>query len=532
MPRNSTGAYAFKWEYLISSFLSKLPADRYSSEYRRDAAIKKMLETEDNCRTINEDGYFYQGFAYQAEWCNTVLSRAANIVDRIFGDLNYEIFETAGFSSGATTSRRRRKGDPYYKYSKSFPVHCTPQAHPYGIALRGLTPMWYEYGSTITCVPGNRISTVPKKTEIDRCIAMEPDVNMALQLSVGRYLRRRLLKFGIDIRDQTLNQRLAREGSINDNLATIDLSAASDSLSIRLVRDLLTPDWFALLDDLRSQKGQLPDGKEIVWEKFSSMGNGFTFELETIIFYALSRAAIEEEVLAESNSLEGYSHHHTLSVYGDDIICPSKYADNVIMILRNVGFATNVEKTFTRGPFRESCGKHYYNGYDVTPIYVRKPIDRLQRYVWFANALRLWAADDDVCDPSVWNIWRKFTKTFIPRRLMGGKDIRSSSNVCSPGKVKDQLTSKITMRKINGPIAVLRWLQFAPPISVREWVVPLQGRTPRQILWSFLNDDCLIDEWYSDSKWGQYILAPIPDSYRFKPAESQWGEIPMFPKET
>jgi len=92
-------------------------------------------------------------------------------------------------------------------------------------------------------------------------------------------------------------------------------------------------------------------------QKFSSMGNGFTFELETLIFSHVASVA------------GGLTPGVDCFVYGDDIIVPSEKADDVLSALRFCGFTPNRTKTFTSGPFRESCGGDFYGGVAVRPFY-------------------------------------------------------------------------------------------------------------------------------------------------------------------
>ena len=155
---------------------------------------------------------------------------------------------------------------------------------------------------------------------------------------------------------QEHHQRLAREASVRGHLTTDDLRSASDCVTLALTK-LLTPQaWFEAFYRLRSHVGTLPDGSQITYEKISSMGNGYTFELETLLFYALVRAVCGKE--------------GTVSVYGDDLIYPSQFVGPVRELLAFCGFETNVEKSFATGPFRESCGGHYFKGHDVTPFYL------------------------------------------------------------------------------------------------------------------------------------------------------------------
>lgn len=526
---NTTGVDNFKWEYQLSELLSKLPESTVPAEVRRDAAIDKMLVTESKCRSINIDG-FASGFGYSVERFNTIANLAKTVVLSILGPTpDYNLFSKARFSGGASTSRKRAFGHSYYKYNtQGKPVHVTKEAYPYARALIENTPLWYGSGCKLQIVPGNRITTVPKKTEIDRTIAMEPDMNMSLQLAVGHEIRARLRKAGINLNDQNINQRLAKVGSKDASLATIDLSSASDSISHRIVRELLPTDWFTLLDDLRSPIGQLPDGGYIAWEKFSSMGNGYTFELETLLFYAIVVASVayDERVSTTKVKLRCMLNKHNFHIYGDDIIVPTVYAHSVIMSLREFGFETNLDKTFVTGLFRESCGKHYYGGTDVTPFYIRRPIDTVQRIVWLLNSLRRWSYVEwaQQCDPSVYDLWRSIRKRYCPARLLGGKDVYSTASVASPGKVKDRLISVTRTKFIDGMYAYLSASQGRPEKTTgRIYVCP----GLYSVDWARLDASYLVP---AKSK-ANLLAIPMPGQYWFTSNDQLWRPIILFSQE-
>lgn len=221
------------------------------------------------------------------------------------------------------------------------------------------------FREVVQIVPGCKITFVPKTSVIKRTIAIEPSANVSMQLAVHRYIARRLHKVGIDISDQTRNRSLALEGSLTGALGTIDLSSASDLVSKELVRLLLPKSWYELLDALRSKVGRY-SGRDIALEKFSSMGNGFTFALETVIFYAIAKAMSDREG-AEFNP----------SVYGDDIIVQATVFDSTVKALEFFGFKVNTKKSFNSGPFRESCGLDAFHGVDVRPVFIRSKQLRL-----------------------------------------------------------------------------------------------------------------------------------------------------------
>lgn len=241
--------------------------------------------------------------------------------------------------------------------------------------------------SSMQIVRGNRFTTVPKDATKDRGICIEPGVNVFLQLAVGRELKQRLKNHGIDLKNgQSLHRRLARAASLSKKMATIDLSNASDTVSSSLVKLLLPEDWHQLLSDLRSPV-TFCDGKSVVLEKFSSMGNGFTFELETLIFLAIS------EVICNGRAGK------EVFVYGDDIICPTDKYKDLLAGLRFFGFTANDRKCFADGMFRESCGGDYFNGRDVRPFYLEEEPNDPAAWIGIANGMWRKASIYTGCNP-------------------------------------------------------------------------------------------------------------------------------------
>lgn len=200
-------------------------------------------------------------------------------------------------------------------------------------------------------ISAGRLQFVPKSAKSLRSIVVEPGLNVFVQQGLLQWMERRLYHAGINLRDQSINKGRARVGSIDGSVATIDLSSASDTVSIELVRFLLPPDWFDILSSTRTGVviyGDTP----IVLEKFSSMGNSYTFPLESLIFWALCTTI-----------------DASTTVYGDDIVCKSEHYADIAELLSLCGFSVNMEKSFWSGPFRESCGGDYLRGIDIRPYY-------------------------------------------------------------------------------------------------------------------------------------------------------------------
>lgn len=275
----------------------------------------------------------------------------------------YSFLDLCGFGPGSDMSTRNGETAAYDKLSS--PGTITRGATLFydffaSNSYVGCVSSWDIDSRSIVCdrVPGNKVTFVPKDCKTDRPIAVEPRWNIFFQKGVGALIRKALLKTGIDLNDQTKNQKLARYGSLTGSLATLDLQSASDSVSFELVRFMLPDVWFDILSRLRSPKYSL-NGEWFDAHKWSSMGNGYTFELESLLFYAICWSVCGDRV----------------SVYGDDLVVPTESAQEVVELLTISGFVCNENKSFSSGPFRESCGGDYFLGVDVTPIYWKDRLD-------------------------------------------------------------------------------------------------------------------------------------------------------------
>lgn len=214
----------------------------------------------------------------------------------------------------------------------------------------------------------SRLCFVPKTRDKCRIICAEPASLQFVQQGFDRALRHSMLSnrlHRIDLSDQLVNAAVALESSSHGYYATIDLSSASDRLMAELVGRLFPWELAAKLLACRSTATQLPSGEVLHLRKFGSMGNATTFSVESLIFWALA-------VATRVCSGERLKHavHDTWS-YGDDIIVPSSCAVAVMQTLVDAGCKVNVDKSFWRGGFRESCGIHAFNGLDITPGYLR-----------------------------------------------------------------------------------------------------------------------------------------------------------------
>jgi hypothetical protein len=365
---------------LLSEIFSKYDDGTPSLE-KEKTSWARFHEAEDLCRETNF--WVPRVMKYDPFWI-----RVKARIRSVLGDFSWDTAASQfGFGPGATTRLNRSQAAACYKYS-GIPESTSGNAVAGSCAIR-MSPLWNHNvlsaggspDNLVKIVKGNRVILVPKNYKTDRSIAKEPDMNIYVQKGIGKCIRRRLKSVGIDLSTQIANQVAARKGSESGELATIDLSMASDTLAFELVSFLLPNDWWYALEQCRSPVGVLPSGDEVVYQKFSSMGNGYTFELETLIFWAIAQSVLK---------LSTVERDARVLVYGDDIVFPSAETPELLRRLMEAGFRPNPKKTWYQGPYRESCGKHYFLGRDITPFYVRKPVDRLHRLFLAHNNLYRW----------------------------------------------------------------------------------------------------------------------------------------------
>lgn len=225
-----------------------------------------------------------------------------------------------------------------------------------------------------------RVISVPKTLKTRRIIAIEPVAMQYMQQAIMSQLVPRIEKdplLGpmIGFSDQTPNRELARKGSIDGSLATLDLSSASDLVSNQLVRHAFArwPHFGGAVDATRSRRADVPGHGVIRLAKFASMGSALCFPIEAMVFLTVVMIGIEESTGSPLDRRSISKLHGQVRVYGDDIIVPVDSVHHVIAQLEAYGFLVGLDKSFWNGRFRESCGGDYYAGEDVTAIRCRRP---------------------------------------------------------------------------------------------------------------------------------------------------------------
>lgn len=292
-------------------------------------------------------------------------------------------------------------------YTKLFEGHLSG-THPWLLALYRAAIMESGFWANaerhrsarfgFRLVDGNKLFFVEKSTypvEIARTCCTEPLLNMVLQKGIGRWIENDCLlrSFGISLATQpSFNQALARKGSIDGSFGTIDLESASDSMSWSLIQQLAPPALRGLLSVTRCEYTIFPDGRRERLRMISTMGNGFTFPLQTLLFASVVRAVSYMRGYACSKPDEHFG------VFGDDIIVRREIYDEVCSRLTQLGFRVNAGKSFNDGPFRESCGADYYLGTNVRGIYI-KSLKHISDVYSAVNRLNRWSARHRVALP-------------------------------------------------------------------------------------------------------------------------------------
>lgn len=413
---SATSADEFAEWYLRSECLSKYSGAELPTA--EAAAIASLMEGEESCRLFNRR--LLRG--EYSERTKAVLIRACGLIQKVIGEVTLEeVFLGCDFGPGSSAAVARRYSSYHEKWDPSQGTQhfATLGAIPYLALFQRKVARDLAIPSRFTICPGNTVTTVAKNWKTRRTIAREPLWNMFLQKGVGALIRRRLQRVGMLHADAQYRQRVrAKKGSVDGSLATVDLRNASNSISVQLVNSLIEGPLHRMIFDLRSPamwsgyEGAKSDPSKWnarPYEMISSMGNGYTFELETLLFWSLTAAVC------------GRKGHHwsTTTVYGDDIICPSDCVEELGEVFAELGLTMNDKKSFRDGPFRESCGGHYWNGVDVTPFYLRKPPVTNGQLIDLHNRIYTW------CNTRGWFSFHEYTDVIracrreTPRELRG-----------------------------------------------------------------------------------------------------------------
>jgi hypothetical protein len=249
--------------------------------------------------------------------------------------------------------------------------------------------------------PKAKLIAVPKSYRKPRLIASEPVVHQFLQQGLMRWIREHMHPIhrrSVDFNSQQPSRDAALRASATGKFATVDLSAASDRLSLwvvesffrkhpLLLESLIVTRSDSVVDPITNQEGCL--------RKFAPMGSAVTFPVQSLVYATVAYAAV---LVHNGWDLKSHSYMRkklkqvadSVRVFGDDILLPSEAVPNLGVLLEFLQLKVNGSKSHYDGYFRESCGMDAYKGYDVTPAYISHiapsdPTTTLEAYVEQSN---------------------------------------------------------------------------------------------------------------------------------------------------
>lgn len=228
----------------------------------------------------------------------------------------------------------------------------------------------------VTLSYGSRLTTVPKDKDVDRVIEVECLGNMVVQRTIGNGIRR-IMRHIMGVNLDTA-QPIHRMMIKFAEFATIDLSNASNSNWLVVIKWFLPKRLFSLLNRSRAAVVSY-DGEYHGLNMLSPMGNGFTFEVMSVVLLSLCRV------------LDPLSR-----VFGDDIIIRNEHAEKLVSALQVCGYRINEKKTFINSPFRESCGGFYHDEIGYIMAYdFHYPTTDFDRMVLINKIWRISQVDHD-----------------------------------------------------------------------------------------------------------------------------------------
>lgn len=398
-PRVYTDSNQYFWDNQLVKLLSKYPFAGYD-EVGEANAVTLFLECE-NLNTLTND-------RWRTLAPSDGIERVADRLDDILGipPSVEEVMSSGGWGPGVVEDYNfsTKETGPEFKFAAM--PSLTPNLIPIATRILETVPAWdaslrgiYGRHERFVVVEGSTLFTVPKKFKMKRCALKEPMLNAWMQSGLGSIMRRRFTQStGVDLRwSWSVNQELARIGSLTGIFCTVDLQSASDSVCRGPLKSIAHPGWFGLWEACASDSCELPpNASELLpqgilrhrFQMMSSMGNGFTFELESILFYAIVTSIVPgiwtPNIQGGGKRVLTWPH---VSVFGDDLVFPAAYYDQVVQMLTEFGFTVNKDKSFKEGPFRESCGKDYFLGVDTRPLYITKRLDNGSSVITLANRL-------------------------------------------------------------------------------------------------------------------------------------------------
>lgn len=360
----------FKKVYQLICFTLKVKQKTFTNE-QETAYLKKIdqIEAENRALRIDPNGDLIRMARYLLRRCNEEL------------DLSYhKIAKFAHHGPGAVFDRTTHDDKSWW----SAEFRTLNRALPPDWYFASLSVLMDEFPSRerfdhITA----RLALVPKDWKGPRGVFISPKEAVFAQLGIDEAIKecakRSFMSNSYTPESQLPSQELALFGSSNREWSTLDLSDASDRVTVQLVRHLYNRNDYIMLASTRPSHIVFPNGERRRLSMLSPMGDGKTFTVLTQVCWCLGMGAIllkDGYLPARGPSLSVLrDYSRKIKVYGDDIIVETAYYHTVCEALEACGLRVNLRKSFTNGFFRESCGCDALYGRIVTPIRQKISLD-------------------------------------------------------------------------------------------------------------------------------------------------------------
>lgn len=354
----------------ISQYLNFAARLRVDDLSLRESAIDDYLSAEAEMRTWTYPSVYEEQLVIK-EWLEGI-------------DLS-QLRPKNGPGAGRLTKKRKHALEKYANFN-------VPEDEEWFLFLYGIEDHLISSNLTVCDYMSEELSSklvcVPKTAMKMRTIGAEPEYFQWMQHGVldavlthlEQRKRKGLNSPNINSDDQERSRRACLEGSISGSIATFDLSAASDSVTLRLVTEMfsLVPEYLEPCLRYRARRVFIPywdyehdrasdhDGLYVTIEKYAGMGSGLTFINMELILGAIIEAIIRR---IPSRSARRRL-RRMVQIVGDDLIVPMEIAAAVRQRLEELHFTVNTKKTFdeqNQWIFREACGMEAWNGIPVIP---------------------------------------------------------------------------------------------------------------------------------------------------------------------
>jgi hypothetical protein len=330
-------------------------------------SLQDFLDHEKRTKELqrSQSGHYTHDIGYSEYLLSWLRDEISSMYDwdKICDDIEAMSIEDIEFSSGAGFDSRASLGSKLLTIRRNHPEYFY---RPFGAYVVPMVTRDIDEEERLAA-----IVAVPKSYKASRIIAMEDTYRLAFCKRVEEFFRKQdrqkhIGDIRLNLEDQTINQKLAQDGSESGDLATLDASHASDLISVSLFKHIFPRRYVNLILPYLATH-YVVNKKKYRKEMLSTSGHTLTFRHESIVYLATGVVASRIGRLFRGEDDNGAF----AWAYGDDTIVESKDAQLTMECFERIGLIINESKSFCAPVpgYRESCGEEYYKGICTTSVY-------------------------------------------------------------------------------------------------------------------------------------------------------------------